>query len=420
MTLALLVALALGARPAAAQDCETTHPAPGATIDECVAGAHAWAVARVDLSVAGRALRVARPDRRGERISDWIDAAAVLGAQAGEFRFPDYRPRGLTVGSGRTWEGTVDDGGLSVLAFDEGGASLFVPPAQVVEVAPFMHDVLSGVPLVEAGEVIRPCRDDGCELRPRTGVGISRDGRFLVVVAERGYRPGDPGVDDVALGARLVGAGAWDGLRAGSGATSSLWSAPGREDPFVVPSSDGGGGRAAAAWLAVTDAAPETVRVFGTVLVSGGEERLAGAEVELRSLDGEVVESGLADAEAAFGWDVPRRDYVVVARAPGHEGRCRYCDPADVSEAGELSCAVFLVPGDAELPVDCVAVGRRVEAGPWPLAPPDAGSPDAGPDTVAPPVESGCAVAPGRGARVGFSLAALWAMIGARVRRRDQ
>ncbi|MAQ18132.1 MAG: hypothetical protein CMN30_25465 [Sandaracinus sp.] len=383
-----MVVAALGASASAHAQCPTRTLATGISLSTCAT----HAVAIVDLGSDDVALRGARSSERGRSASAWagsVDGAAFA-VQAGPFSFPSFTPRGLTVGAGEHWSETVDDGTLAVLGFDGRGVGVFVPADRQVPAEPWQETVVSGIPVVRDG-VALACHDGGCQPMPRTGMGLSSDGRRLVVVVARA-------VTDAELGALMAEAGVRDGLRSGSGATSALWDETG--DEWVVPSSDGEG-RAGAAWLAAVDRSTgEQFRLRGVVGVAGEERFLPDATVTVESVGGEEVASGMPITEGAY-WEyrLPVREYVVRAARSGYRTGCKIC----VGVPGEdVWCSVFLSEGSGA--ETCTPAPRTLEVGPYAAAPT---TPDMGPGSVPVDRDDGGCAAGGASARGWAALALL-------------
>lgn len=398
-----LFTLALGlaaAAPAQAQCGADESPSVGVVLRRCAEDGARWIEVAADLASADVGTRVSRPMERGAVVETWagsVVSGAVIAVPAGPFRFADFEPRGLTVGAGEHWGTTADDPRLGVLALDERQAGVLAPGEQVVPLEPWMHDVLSGVPVLRDG-VPAACRGDGCARAPRTGVGLSEDGRTLVIVTAAGWAADAEGVSDQRLGALLAGAGAHDGVRVAEGATSAMWA---REDGLIVASSDGAS-RASAAFLALVDlSAGVTGQLVGVVERMDDNRPLVGARIVIETSDGTVAaEGGTLTDRAYWSFTLPARDYVVRASVDGFRSSCRVCS---VEAGGETWCSQFMVPGEGSETCAPPPLGR--DAGPWPVG--DGGVPVDG--SVAPPGSGGCAV--GRGETAGGAASVAWLLL---------
>ncbi|MCZ7680479.1 MAG: phosphodiester glycosidase family protein [Sandaracinaceae bacterium] len=324
---------------------------------------------------------------------------------AGPFVFPTFEPAGLTVGDGEHWTASRDSPALAVLALDARGAALFVPREQVVPYEPWMREVVSGVEVLRDGAP-RACEEDGCEPAPRAGLGLSSDGRTLVMIAAEGWSAEHAGVTDAELGALLSAAGAHHGIRTADGASSLLWL---RDEGAVTAPSDG---------------APREAAVLPRARGSQ-PRRDRPARRRRRARE----RHGAADRRAR-----PRGDHRRSARRRGRDAdeqrvlRLHAAGPrlrrarlalglphelpgVPRGGGGETWCSQFLASGEGA--ERCEAPPRGIDAGPWPLG--DAGT-DAG-DPAPPPAASGCAAAPSRsGPAGGLLLGAL--LCAAALRRR--
>ena len=377
--LALVAAAAMGSAPVASALCTTRSVTGAVSVTRC----DGYAVATIDLVAGDVALRGARSSERGRTATEWSDGVdgAVLAFPGGPFSFPSFTPEGLTVGAGEHWSETRDDGRFAVLGFDNRGVGVFVPADRAVPAEPWQETVVSGPPLVRDGVVSSPCAGTGCASVPRTGLGLTADGRRLIVVVAEG-------ATDPELGQWLVEAGAFGALRSGEGATSVLWD--GVADEWIVPSSDGAG-REGGPWLAAVDRSTgERFRMRGVVGVAGDPERfLADASLTVETLAGDVVASGAPITEGGY-WEfsLPVREYVVRASREGFRTGCKICVGVPSEDAW---CSLFLTAGSGA--ETCAAPPRSLEVGPYPEAnDPPRVSPDAG---VESPTPSGCAAAGG-------------------------
>lgn len=404
----LICAAGMAPGPAVAQCAADEAPSVGVVLRRCTDGDVRWVEVVADLASADVGARVSRPMERGAVVEEWAGAVvsgAAIAVPAGPFRFADLEPVGLTVGDGEHWGTTADSPGLGVLALDARQAGVLAPAEQVVPVEPWMHDVLSGVSIVRDG-VALACRDEGCAAAPRTGVGLSEDGRSLVIVAAAGWVADAPGVGDGQLGQLLAAAGAHDAVRVAEGATSTMWA---RGEGLVMPSSDGAS-RASAAFLAVVDlSAGVTGRLVGVVERMEDNRALVAARIRVETSDGTLAaEGGTLTDRAYWTFTLPARDYVVRATVAGFRTSCRVCT---VEAGGESWCSQFMVRGEGM--ETCAPPPRGRDAGPWPAG--DAGRPVDG--SVEPPPPGACAIGP-RAPRPGAGWLLLLSMLLLGLRRR--
>ena len=394
------VLLTLAVPASARAQCTSRDLSVGVSVEVCDVGGTTHAVASVDLAAGDVAIRGSRSSERGRTARDWGQTVegAVLVVQAGPFAFPSFTPTGLTVGAGEPWSDTGDDRAHAVLGFDARGVGVYLPAPLAVPAEPWQDTVVSGVPIVRDGVALTPCDGEGCVPMPRTGLGLTADGRRLVIaVAER--------MTDPELASLLVGAGVQDGLRSGSGATSTLWASG---DEFLVPSSDGNA-REAAAHLAVVDrSSGAEFRLRGVVTVAGDPDSpLPDAQLTVETLGGTVVDTGMPITDLGY-WEftLPVREYVVRASRAGHRTGCKICVGVP---AEDVWCSLFLEPGSGA--ETCAPPPRTLDVGPYPEAPEIPSGADAG--VMRPPIDDGCATA-GHGPAGALLIFFLW--VGARRR----
>lgn len=388
MRAALACVLLLAHAPARAQCGAAETPSVGVTLRRCETPGRRWVEVRADLAAADVGVRASRPEERGRTADAWSAAieGAVVTLGGGPFSFPDFEPWGLTVGDGEPWSTTRDSPALALVAFDASAAALFAPAEQVVPYEPWMHDVVSGIEVLRDGAP-RACAADGCEPAPRTGLGLSADGRILVAIAVEGWSAEHAGVSDDELGALLRDAGAHRGIRTAAGASSLLWL---RGEGAVTSPSDGAP-RETAAFLAIVDRRRgATGQLVGVVQRASDTAPLPAAHLRVETTDGTVAaEGGTLTSNGYFAFTLPARDYLVRASLTGYRTSCRVCR---VIAGRETWCSQFLVAGRGE--EHCAPPPRGIDAGPWPLG--DAGA-DAGADAGTPAQAiTGCAIARAR------------------------
>lgn len=391
---ALLVALpCAGARA----ECEEASLSVGVSVRRCALEGLRWSIVSADLAAADVGVRVSQSSERGRTVDAWMAGVpgAVAAVQGGPFRFPGWDPLGLTIGEGEAWPGSGDDPRLAVLALDASGAGLIAPPEVIVPAEPWMRAAVSGVVVVQAGSPIGSCEGDACERRPRTAVGLSRDGRALVIVVAEGWTAASEGVSDRELGALARDAGAHDAIRIGEGATSVLATAGGAG---AIASSDGAP-RPTAAFLGIVDrGSGATGDLVGVVERRSDTMPLTAATIRVATTDGTTIAmSGTLTTGAYFRFPLPERTYLVTATHAGYRDACRVCT---VERGRETWCSLFLDEGAGA--AECAAPPRGVDAGVYPLA--DAGRGGGGRDAgrsdggdAGPGLGGGCAVVRGLG-----------------------
>jgi exopolysaccharide biosynthesis protein len=153
------------------------------------------------------------------------------------FSYGSYKPSGLAMSDGKRWPGTQPGGWHGTLFMN----GRHVQVARRGDHVPkWAEDAISGRPAVLAGgRVITDYSAEPDKARPsrRTGVGLSRDGRGMYIVAV------ESPISAKDLGRLMKRYGAHDGMSFDSGGSAQLYV---RGRGLVQQSSDPGGRRAVA------------------------------------------------------------------------------------------------------------------------------------------------------------------------------
>ena len=374
-------------------DCGASQLIAGVTLEECTEEPEHWIVLRAELAAATVGIRVSKPAERGQDVLEWAAGAAgtALAVQGGPFRFPGFVPDGLTIGGGDPWVDSADNAALAVIAFDASGAGIFVPPEQVMpNDEAWVQEAVSGFTVVRDGVPVSDCERRDCPLGPLTGMGLSADGRHLIIAVADGWAEGRPGIHDRRLGEILAGAGSLHGIRTGGGATSVLWT---QSSALRIPSSESRPRATAAFFGLINRQDTGTARIRGVVESSSeADTPLPAAWIRIETIDRELVVEGPTLTELAY-WEhsLSPRPYVVRATHDGYREGCKYC-PAQ--SGMEVWCSVFLARDDTGMqPAEsCAIPAWGIDAGPWPIG--DAGGSGRMDGGVAVPAPGGgCAVA---------------------------
>jgi peptidoglycan hydrolase-like protein with peptidoglycan-binding domain len=218
---------------------------PGVATKELrVQGLRASVVA-VDLADPRVSLETNRESARGRSVSFFAGAhRAEVAINADFFSWGSFKPSGFAMTAGKAWAGTTDRNFEGFLAFTGRNAEVVKPYGRNPA---WSRNAVSGRPSVlKDGQAILsdPNKNDRSA---RTGLGLSKDGRVLYLVAVEG-KSGVRGLRATELGALLKSLGAHDGLALDSGGSAQLF-VKGRG--MVQRSTDPGGGRAVANVLMV-------------------------------------------------------------------------------------------------------------------------------------------------------------------------
>ncbi len=196
-------------------------------------------IVEIDLSSAEIRLRATAEGERGVRTSDWaaqVGAAVALNGDlydALDFS-PDGLARGGAAGAAATWGVSADNAVEGLLVFDRSSNvnhARISPPEELVlpaDLGAEIEGAIGGRPLlVRAGAAVAAfdCDDAlvlACERAPRAAVGISQDGRTLILVVVDGWQPASHGWTAGELATFLEARGAYDALGLDPGASATL------------------------------------------------------------------------------------------------------------------------------------------------------------------------------------------------------
>lgn len=253
---ALVAALslcALCARPAAAQERPRppvehidswSEPNPGirhlvrtTTLPSTI---HALVV---DLAHPGVHIRATPYDERWSTVTEYATHNHLAAATNGGFWGFMQHAEGMTAGGGARWPDGEDDTVIGFFAVTRGGTAwISAPEADDDEVAAArVGEAVSGQPmLVRDGRVDTPSLDafDSANLRhPRSSVGVSRDGKKVILIVVDGRQGHSHGMTLYELARMFVELGAASALNLDGGGSSAIFVA---EEGGIVNSPSGG------------------------------------------------------------------------------------------------------------------------------------------------------------------------------------
>ena len=207
---ALAAVVGLGP-PAGAQ----TGVAPGVTLYDDD-GAH---VVVVELDHPEVTFEVSEPELRGSTVSEYAAArSAVVALNGGPFALASFAPEGLTIGAGRPWAGSGDDGAHALLAVDIDGCGGIYQAEPWIARERWMYAAVPGTAIVTAqgvGTEPAACGGEPCRTGAQSAVGLSSDGRRMVLVAADAATA--PEVGDL-----LAAHGAWVGMLLDGGSSTAM------------------------------------------------------------------------------------------------------------------------------------------------------------------------------------------------------
>ncbi|MCA9602683.1 MAG: phosphodiester glycosidase family protein, partial [Myxococcales bacterium] len=179
---------------------------------------------RIDLCASGVSMRVTGSDERGQRPSSWAPKVGAVAATNGGYYKAgvptQYDPnlRGITVHEGQMWPDAANSSRQGWIAFGARRSALhpesLAPPAEPW----FVEAVNGGIPLIVDGRVW------GDSVRmPRTGAGLSADGRYAFLVAVDGRSETSGGMTGGELGTLLLSFGANQAMNMDGGGSTAMW-----------------------------------------------------------------------------------------------------------------------------------------------------------------------------------------------------
>jgi hypothetical protein len=186
-------------------------------------------VLRIDLAL--RRLSLTTHAERGRTIDGFDGAPRALAAFNASFFDRSFRTRGHSVSAGQAWPEPLQAATSPLLACDAGSGTRqrctlqLVPPVSLPATA---HVAVAGTPwLVRQGQARTAADDAGCAAlcgatHPRTALGLSADGKTLIVLLAEGRRHDVPGLTLAQTAERLRAFGAHDAFNLDGGGSSSL------------------------------------------------------------------------------------------------------------------------------------------------------------------------------------------------------
>lgn len=221
------VALALlGAASTASAADVWTDPAPG--IRQLVRtdpGPVRYVAVTIDLSRPEYYVRATRPEERGKRTSTWAAEVGAVVAINGDWGNGSFEPVGLAVGDNQAWPGTVD-AGWSFMACTVENNCVFDNHTTDQARHHLWHEVVGGNGwrlLIDGAMPAYP--NEGFYLsdrHPRSGVGLTADGKTMILAVAEGRRSDSRGVTFVEMSNFMKSLGAHQAMMLDGGGSSTL------------------------------------------------------------------------------------------------------------------------------------------------------------------------------------------------------
>ncbi|MFZ9433429.1 MAG: phosphodiester glycosidase family protein [Burkholderiaceae bacterium] len=182
---------------------------------------------RLDLQASGLRLRVSDRASAGQPIDQRADAGAALAAFNASFFDRQFRARGHTISQGDPWPEPLSPRNSPVLSCDDRQrCEVLLEPTASAPAGGF--NVVGGTPyLVRNGQARTPQDDARCaslcaQLHPRTAIGLSANGRWLIVLFVEGRREDRPGQRLADTAADLKALGVHQGFNLDGGGSTAL------------------------------------------------------------------------------------------------------------------------------------------------------------------------------------------------------
>jgi len=261
----------------------------------------------VDLSQPGVRIRATPYAERWSTVSEYATRNQLAAATNGGFWGMLQRAEGVTAGGGSRWPDGEDDNEIGFFAVTRGGrAWISAPEVDDDEVAADrVSEAVSGQPmLVRGGRLDQGSLDafSNANLRhPRSSVGVSRDGKKVILIVVDGRQGHSHGMTLYELARMFVELGADRALNLDGGGSSAMFVA---DEGGIVNSPSGG------RW--------EAKLGFGARETREARARRAGAKVRQRSdgVEEVFVRGNEREVMNHIGIVAPRRG----AAAPAAQG----------------------------------------------------------------------------------------------------
>lgn len=177
----------------------------------------------IDLLAAGVKLEATSKAERGRTVSQFARARGAEIAVNGDFfSFGTFKPSGLAMSDGKVWPGTSHNGFEGYIGFNGQRAAVVDPGAGRPE---WVKNAVSSRPVVlQNGKVVTHYPSHVHQARePRTAIGVSRDGRMLILATVDGRSSASRGMTPAELGKLLKANGAWDALSMDAGGSATMY-----------------------------------------------------------------------------------------------------------------------------------------------------------------------------------------------------
>jgi hypothetical protein len=298
----MLAALALVVTPRAAVALDVwSEPNPGIRhLHRTTPAPAEFHALIVDLNVPGVAIRCTPLRERWKATSAFARSANLAAAINGGFWGGLQGAQGLAAGGGQIW--SSDDADFGFFAYTRDGVAMVSRPSDVVEAQRRgITDGVSGRPLIvdraRISDELHQFENRNTR-EPRTAVGVSEDGKRVVLVTVDGRRATSHGGTLYEMAELLIELGAYRGINLDGGGSTTMYVAA---EGGVVNRPSRGWEREVVNHIGVVAPAPSTA-VAGAATADGGSADgavTAGPIREVRETPRAVVEAALRNRSTA-------------------------------------------------------------------------------------------------------------------------
>jgi Phosphodiester glycosidase len=299
----VLTAVALLAWPRAALALDVwTQPNPGIRhLHRTTPAPAEFHALVVDLNVPGVAIRCTPLRERWKATSTYARGANLAAAINGGFWGGLQGAQGLAAGAGQVW--SSDDADFGFMAYTREGNAMVSRPSDVVEaIRRGITDGVSGRPMIvdrsRISDELHQFENRNTR-EPRTAVGVSEDGKKVILVTVDGRRATSHGGTLYEMAELLIELGAYRGLNLDGGGSTTMYVG---SEGGVVNRPSRGWEREVVNHIGVVAPAPGAAVAAGTSAgdAGGADGAVAAGPVrEVRETPRAVVEAAIRNRSTA-------------------------------------------------------------------------------------------------------------------------
>ncbi len=299
----VLTAVALLAWPRAALALDVwTQPNPGIRhLHRTTPAPAEFHALVVDLNVPGVAIRCTPLRERWKATSTYARGANLAAAINGGFWGGLQGAQGLAAGAGQVW--SSDDADFGFMAYTREGNAMVSRPSDVVEaIRRGITDGVSGRPMIvdrsRISDELHQFENRNTR-EPRTAVGVSEDGKKVILVTVDGRRATSHGGTLYEMAELLIELGAYRGLNLDGGGSTTMYVG---SEGGVVNRPSRGWEREVVNHIGVVAPAPGAAVAAGTTAgdAGGADGAVAAGPVrEVRETPRAVVEAAIRNRSTA-------------------------------------------------------------------------------------------------------------------------